>query len=91
MMPRMVRTLGVKTPAKVPSVPWGGLVRAVDTGTFFTVSVCRGMAARRLTLRGSLIPDVIHSLVRCKLQTAMIVLQPLAGQPQYFVPEALKY
>jgi hypothetical protein len=47
------------------------------------------MAARRLTLRGSLIPDVIHSLVRCKLQTAMIVLQPLAGQPQYFVPEAL--
>jgi hypothetical protein len=82
--------LGVKTPAKVPRVPWGGLARAADTGTFFTVSVCRAVAARQVTLLCTLILDVIHNQTHCKAQVATIVLQPLAGKLQYLVPDATK-
>ncbi len=39
MMPRMVRMLGVKTPAKVPRVPWGGLDRATDRDWFSIGSI----------------------------------------------------
>ena len=43
MIPRMVRMLGVKTPAKVPRVPWDELRRVADMGSFLTGSVACGV------------------------------------------------